>query len=142
MTFMRTHVRIASSIILLSGLSQADLTAWTIEVAAGSPATYTDTNLVVPSVVDIGVHLPTAGLTYEFVVNATNDGLSSTLMGARNTGVGTDSAFKFEQYADSAQYGLTESGVADHFMGLNHPGVDTHIAFVVDVSASLTLLYV
>ncbi len=47
---------------------------------------------------------------------ATYDGLSSTLMGTRNTGFGDKAAIEFEQYADSGQFGVTLAGVVDHFL--------------------------
>ncbi len=131
-----------AALVLLSLPAQADLAQWVNVVAVGTPASFTSTSVVVPSVVDIGTLSNAQGMTYEFVVNCTNAGLSSTLMGARNTGVGTNSAFKFEQYADSASFGITNWGVVDYFMAPNVINQDVHVAFVVDTVGNLTDLYV
>lgn len=132
----------AAALVSLSMHAQADLAQWVTVVAVGTPVSFTSTSVVVPSVVDIGSLSPAQGMTYEFVANCTNAGLSSTLMGARNTGFGTSSALKFEQYADTASFGITNWGVADYSMAPNTINQDIHVAFVVDTVGVSTDLYV
>ena len=45
-------------------------------VATGTPAGYTNSNLAAPIVADIGAYSEATGggITYEFIVNVTNDG--------------------------------------------------------------------
>ncbi len=117
---------------------------WLAEVAAGTPAGYTNSNLAAPIVVDIGSYDDTTGggVTYEFIVNATNDGASSALIGTfANPAVADRAAVKWEQWSDTTHYGTTVFGVADYDSGIvNSPGVDTHLAFV--ANGTDTLLYV
>ncbi|MFT5288258.1 MAG: hypothetical protein ACI8QC_004229 [Planctomycetota bacterium] len=121
----------------------ADISAWLAAVAAGSPASYVNSALVGPLVDDVGSINSAAGVTYEVIVNGTNAGLSSALIGARGTGVGDSAGFKFEQYADTMQYGLTEFGIVDRqWSGGNLENVDVHLAFVVDTTAGGTELFV
>jgi len=139
---IRRYLGVGLAVAVASSVAQADLSDWVNAVALGTPAKYTSTAIVVPSDVDIGVISPSPGLTYEFVINCTNAGLSSTLMGSRNTGVGTNSALKFEQYADTLSLGITDSGVADYTMAPNIPDQDSHVAFVVDPAAATTELFI
>lgn len=132
----------AAALVSLSLHAQADLAQWVTAVTVGAPASYTSTNVVVPSVVDIGTLSPAQGMTYEFVVNCSDAGLSSALMGARSTGFGTNSAFKFEQYADTGSFGITSWGVADYLLAPHTVDQDIHVAFVVDPVGVSTDLYV
>ncbi|RIK82607.1 MAG: hypothetical protein DCC67_06965 [Planctomycetota bacterium] len=122
----------------------AGLPQWQGAVAAGTPAGYVNTNITSPIVADIGTYSETTGggVTYEFIVNATNEGASSALMGAAQNPAGGDRAgLKFEQWPDSLTYGTTAFGVADFDSGVpNAPGVDTHVVFV--NNSVNTLLYV
>jgi hypothetical protein len=127
---------------LLSGLAQADLSEWVSSVASGAPATYTATNVVMPTIVDIGSLSNAQGLTYEFVINGSDAGFSSTLIGAKNTGSGTNSALKFEQFADTGNWGITLWGVTDWSVSPHTVGVDLHVAWVVDPAVGTTTLYV
>ncbi|MEZ6015672.1 MAG: hypothetical protein R3F49_11190, partial [Planctomycetota bacterium] len=104
------------------------IAAWLSEVANGTPASYTNSLLPGPIEDDIGLTNGANGVTYEFIVYGDNSGVSSGLMGARYTGVGSGGGLKFEQYADSMQYGATEWGVADHyFAGNNTEQVDIQL---------------
>jgi hypothetical protein len=144
-TAMTRISRIMSSflpLILIANPAQADVVDWAVAVSQGSPAAYTSTAILVPSDVDIGVISSTQGLTYEFVINCTNAGASSVLMGSRNTGFGTDSAFKFEQYSNTQSFGITDSGVADYTLASNIVNQDVHVAFVCDFAMGTTELYV
>ncbi|MCP3919211.1 MAG: hypothetical protein GY711_27040 [bacterium] len=128
-------------LLLCTSPAQADISAWLAAVAAGTPAAYVDTNILAPTNVDIGALNPANGATYEFIVNGTNAGISSALMGARGTGVGDSAGLKFEQYPDTTSYGLTNFGVADYTMEGNVESVDVHLVFVADVNTSTTTLY-
>ena len=121
----------------------ADLNDWLTEVGIGTTAVFSDTNIAVPvQPVDIGVVTGQVAATYEFVVNATNDGPSSALMGSRNTGLGNNGAFKWEQWMDSGQLGVTNPGVIDLTIAPNTPDVDTHVVFVTDYAQGTSTLYV
>jgi hypothetical protein len=130
------------ALCLLSGSARADLTEWVNAVAAGSSASYTATNVVMPTIVDVGSLSNAQGLTYEFVINGNDAGLSSALIGAKNTGFGTSSALKFEQFADTGSWGVTLWGVTDWTIAPHTVGVDLHVAWVVNPTAGTTALYV
>ncbi len=111
------------------------LVEWQAAVASGTPAGYANTNITSPIVADIGAYSEATGggISYEFVVNATNDGASSALIGtfADPPAVGDRAAFKWEQWPDTGQYGTTIFGVVDNLStAANTPGVDTHVVFV------------
>ena len=113
----------------------AGLSEWQAAVAAGASAGYTNTNITSPIVADIGVYSDSTGggVSYEFIVNATNDGASSALIGtfANPPAVGDRAALKWEQWPDTGVYGTTVFGVADNLSTVaNAPGVDTHLVFV------------
>jgi hypothetical protein len=113
----------------------AGLAEWQAAVASGTPAGYTNTNITSPIVADIGVYSEATGggISYEFIVNATNDGASSALIGtfANPPAVGDRAAIKWEQWPDTGQYGTTIFGVVDNLSTVaNTPGVDTHVVFV------------
>jgi len=63
-------------------------------------------------------------------------------MGAKNTGFGNESALKFEQYADTMIFGITQWGVADYSIAPNTPNVNTHVLFVSDTANSQCELFV
>jgi hypothetical protein len=113
----------------------AGLPEWQAAVASGTPAGYTNTNIVSPIVADIGVYSEATGggVSYEFIVNATNDGASSALIGTFENPppVGDRAALKWEQWPDTGVYGTTVFGVVDNLSTVaNMPGVDTHVVFV------------
>jgi hypothetical protein len=113
----------------------AGLAEWQAAVAAGAAAGYTNTNITSPIVADIGVYSDATGggVSYEFIVNATNDGDSSALIGTFENppAVGDRAAIKWEQWQNTGVYGTTVFGVADNLSTVaNTPGVDTHLVFV------------
>lgn len=123
--------------------ASADLAAWLNAVAAGAAASYVNSGLPGPLDDDIGLTNGSAGVTYEVIVNGTNAGPSSALLGSRGTGVGDAAGLKFEQWQNTMEYGLTEFGVIDlQFSGGNVENVDVHLAFLVDTSAGTTELFV
>jgi hypothetical protein len=121
-------------VAILASPANATLSDWQAAVAAGTPAGYTNTNITSPIVADIGLYDETTngGVSYEFIVNATNDGDSSALMGKRGTPApGDAAALKWEQFANTEHYGTTVFGVADFEAPVtNTPNVDTHVVFV------------
>ena len=135
--------------ILLTPAAHADVQDWFVEVGNGAAARYSDPAPVTNSDVDIGVYAGTTGATYEILVNADNHnggsgpaiGGSSALIGVRNSGVGDQSGAKFEQWFSSAQYGITQFGVADLFGPANQTGVDLHLTFVCDLNLNSTDIY-
>jgi hypothetical protein len=121
------------------------LPEWLAQVAIGTPAGYSRTNISSPIVDNIGTYNETTngGISYEFLVNATNDGVSSALMGTFENPppVGDRAGLKWEQFNNTQHYGTTVFGVADNDSGVtNTPGVNTHLVFV--NNATDTLLYV
>ncbi len=120
------------------------VSSWLSAVGAGTPAAYTNSNLQGPIDDDIGTPSGVNGMTYEFVVYGSNDGPSNALMGAVNTPTGDSAGIKFEQFANSDQYGLTQFGVVDLYYtnGLNSPGTDVHLVFVADTALGQTELFV
>jgi hypothetical protein len=129
----------------VSNSARGGISEWLAEVAADTPAGYTNSNLAAPIVADIGTYSEATGggISYEFIVNATNDGASSALIGtfANPPAVGDRAALKWEQWQDTGNYGATVFGVADYDAAVaNSPGVDTHLVFV--NNGIDTLLYV
>ncbi|MCP3920248.1 MAG: hypothetical protein GY711_32380 [bacterium] len=117
--------------------------AWLSAVASGTPASYVNSLLPGPMVDDIGLTNGAGGVTYEFIVHGDNGGISSGLMGARGTGVGSDGGLKFEQCCDTQAYGATEWNIADHsFNGNNTEGVDIQLVYVANPTAGTTELFV
>jgi len=120
----------------------AGILEWQAEVAAGSPAGYSRTHITSPIVDNIGTYSEAGGVSYEFIVNATNDGASSALMGVFGDPAATGdlAALKWEQWQDTLNLGTTVFGVADFDSGVkNIPNVDTHVVFV--NNGTDTLLY-
>ena len=120
------------------------ISSWLSAVNAGTTAAYTNSDLQGPIDDDIGTPSGVNGMTYEFVVYGSNDGPSNALMGAVNTPTGDSAGIKFEQYANSDQYGLTQFGVVDlnYTSGFNLPGEDVHLVFVADTTLGVTELFV
>jgi hypothetical protein len=121
------------------------LPEWLAQVATGTPVGYSRTNITAPIVDNIGTYNETTngGISYEFIVNASNAGVSSALMGTfeNPAPVGDRAGLKWEQFSDTQHYGTTVFGVADFDSGVtNTPGVNTHLVFV--NNATNTLLYV
>jgi hypothetical protein len=138
---MRTFgARLVLCVAAVFGLSMsvpvahAGLLEWEAAVADGTLAGYVNTNIFAPIVADIGTYQEASGVTYEFVLNATNDGVSSALIGTADVAAtGDRSGLKWEQWADTGTYGATDFGVADYDSGVaNSPDVDTHVVFVND----------
>jgi hypothetical protein len=127
-----------------SSAARGGVADWLAQVALGTPAGYTNSNLAAPIVADIGAYDDTTGggVTYEFIVNATNAGDSSALIGTfANPATADRAALKWEQWSNTGNYGTTVFGVADFDAGLaNAPGVDTHLAFV--ANGTDTAIYV
>ncbi len=121
-------------------LPTGSIPLWLNAVQSGTPASYVNSGFVGPIEADIGATNGTNGVSYEFVVYGDNTGLSNGLMGSF---AGVAVGLKFEQYADSDQYGITEFGVVDLYYTLqnNTPGTDVHLVFVVDVVNGTTKLY-
>lgn len=122
----------AAAAFAICGSASASLVDWQAE-ATGDGAGYMNTGITSPIVDDIGTYddATSGGVTYEFIVNATNDGVSPVLMGALGIGVGDNGALKWEQWLDTGTFGATLFGVADFDSGIaNTPGVDTHVVFV------------
>lgn len=133
----RTFVALAAGVGLwcASNAARGGVAEWMAAVAAGTPAGYTNSNLAAPIVADIGTYSEATGggISYEFIVNATNDGASSALIGtfANPPAVGDRAALKWEQWENTLHYGATVFGVADFDSGVaNTPGVNTHLVFV------------
>jgi hypothetical protein len=136
LTLRVTALLVAVGLLAMIGSSAtAALTHWQAAVATGTAAGYTNTNITTPIVADIGTYSEATGggVSYEFIVNATNDGASSALMGtfANPPVVGDRAALKWEQWPDTGVYGSTVFGVVDNLSTVaNTPGVDTHVVFV------------
>jgi hypothetical protein len=118
MSTLRAFVALVAGVSLwcASNLAQGGVAEWLAEVAAGTPAGYTNSNLAAPVVADIGTYSEATGggITYEFIVNATNDGASSALIGTFENPppIGDRAALKWEQWSDTGHYGATVFGVA------------------------------
>jgi hypothetical protein len=118
---------------------------WLTQVGTGTAAGYTRTYITSPIVDNIGTYNESTngGISYEFIVNATNAGASSALMGTFQNPppVGDRAGLKYEQWQDTMEYGTTVFGVADYESNVtNTPGVNTHLVYV--NNATDTLLYV
>ncbi|MFC1806541.1 LamG-like jellyroll fold domain-containing protein [Planctomycetota bacterium] len=120
--------------------AEAGLVDWLAEVGAGTPAEFVDTNIVGPTTRDIGAL--SGDKTYEFIVDASNAGGSSTLIGVR--GAAPNAAIKFEQWNNTNRYGVTRFGVADYQFPTPPITIDepVHLAFVFDNSLTRTTLFV
>ncbi|MBN1125464.1 MAG: PEP-CTERM sorting domain-containing protein [Sedimentisphaerales bacterium] len=137
---MKRKFLTVSLVLALSAGASATLLDWEDEVAIGTPAAYSDTN-VTPGVYDIGAISGPA--SYEFIVNANPDEqeVSMALMGARSFEGAAPFGLKFEQWNNTMTYGATAFGVADYDYGVaNVLGEDVHLAFVAAEGA--TALYV
>jgi len=143
---MRTTQLLATVVLALSlgGQARSDLAGWSAAVASGTPPTWTGTNIAIPVQQDIGAIGAVGGATYEFVVNGTDAGLSSALMGLKGAAgnPGTESALKFEQFADTGSYGVTQWGVIDVTIAPHTVNVDQHVVFVSDIVANTCELFI
>ncbi len=126
---------------LLLAPANADLNEWLTLVGQGTPSAFVSHVVAVPSVVNLGAINSSTAATYEFIVNSTLDGPSSSLMGTRNNGVSVDCALKFEQWNNTGMYGVTQAGVADWSISSTSANTDVHLCFVVDFVANTTTLY-
>ncbi|MFI4860770.1 MAG: LamG-like jellyroll fold domain-containing protein [Phycisphaerales bacterium JB063] len=134
MKFTTQHLGAGVAALAIGASASAGIVEWQAAVA-GDSAGYMNTGIASPIVDNIGSYddSTNGGVTYEFIVNATNDGVSSALMGARDTGVGDNGAVKWEQWPDTTTFGATAFGVADFDSGVsNIPGVNTHVVFIAD----------
>jgi hypothetical protein len=143
--FLRGAALLGAALLLAcSSPAAAGLLQWQAEVANGTPAGYVNVNITTPIAVDIGTYSETTGggISYEFIVNATNDNSSSALMGRWNPPLGGEQvAFKWEQHPNLGRYGVTTYAFKDWDSGVsNTPNVDTHLVFV--NNSVDTLLYV
>lgn len=121
-------------------LPTGSIPVWLSAVQAGTAASYVNSGFVGPIEDDIGATNGANGASYEFVVFGDNGSISTGLMGSF---AGVAAGLKFQQFADSQQYGITEFGVVDHYYTnqSNTPGVDVHLVFVADVTTGTTELF-
>jgi hypothetical protein len=135
----RVALLVAVLFVALTGVAEAGLIEWQAEVAAGTPATYSATNVTPPPIAtDIGT-LSNVDRTYEFIVNGnTPEGAASQAL----IGVRPGSAIKFEQWNNTQRYGATLFGVVDHTSAVPYTvGADVHLAFVSQGGANRTDIY-
>ena len=128
-------------VLLVSASSYAALPDWQNRVTSvGATPAATRFNTVSgssPILVDVGSL--TGDRSFEFIVNAGFGGGSSAFLGTRAVG---SQGLKFEQWQDSAVYGLTVFGIVDLYSTtIPEANVDTHVVFVSD-GATGTDLYV
>ncbi len=135
------HASVVACVLAIAAFATApaegDMLDWETEVAAGTPAGYTNTDIsgAAPITADIGMYDETTGggISYEFIVNAGDGGASSAFMGSLGAPVGDSAGLKFEQWQDSGTYGATAFGVADYDSGIPHIlNQDHQIVFVND----------
>ncbi len=112
---------ICASAMVLSGVSwvpaHAGIVNWQQEVAKGTRATFSTTNITAPTVVDIGAvgSNREGDATYEFIVQGSFHNIAGSLLGS-NTG-GQNEAIRFQQYGTS-MVGATAYGVHDYSFGI------------------------
>lgn len=120
-------------VAVTAGSASATLIDWQNQVASGTANVFIDTNVTLPTTRNIGSL--TGDKTYELIVNGSNAGVSSTLIGVR--GAAPDQAIKFEQYNNTGRYGATLFGIVDLLYGTPTTfNQDVHLAFTVDSSAN------
>jgi hypothetical protein len=125
--------------IVLPSVATAGIVEWGGAVNAGSPATFTATNVFTPSIVDIGAL--SGDITYEFIVNGKDRAAAGSLIGAL-TG-GQNQAIRFEQWQNTGTYGATLYYVDDYNFGVaTNYDVDVHLAFVAHAATGTTSLIV
>lgn len=139
---LRSACVAAALLALFCAPAHAGLVNWQQEVARGTRATFSTTNVTVPTVVDIGnVGSNREGdATYEFIVQGSFHGIAGSLLGSNTAG--QNQAIRFQQYGTSA-VGATEYGVYDH--SFNIPTVfDTPVVltFTSFGQFDMTYLYV
>lgn len=107
--------------------ASASIAMWLDEVAQGTPANFTITNVPIPVAVDISGL--SGEITYEFIVNGADRATAGTLIGSNTNG--QNQAIRFEQWQNTDSYGITVYGDNDY--SFNVPtsfDVDVHLAFV------------
>ena len=136
---MKRKFIVLSLVLVISAGASALLSDWEDEVAVGTAATYSATNVPI-GVADIG---PITGpASYEFIVNVNPDEaeVSMALMGAM-TFTASPFGLKFEQWENTQTFGATVFGVVDYDFGVPYIlGEDVHVAFV--AAGGMTDLYV
>ncbi|MFZ4285764.1 hypothetical protein [Variovorax sp. HJSM1_2] len=97
--------------------ADAGIVNWQQEVAKGTRASFSTTNITAPTVVDIGAvgSNREGDATYEFIVQGSFHNIAGSLLGS-NTG-GQNQAIRFQQYGTS-MVGATEYGVYDYSFGI------------------------
>lgn len=124
---------------LMPAAATAGLADWGGQVGAGTPATFSATNIFTPSVVDIGAL--TGDITYEFIVNGKDRAAAGSLIGSLANG--QNQAIRFEQWQNTGAYGATLYGIDDYSFGVATAfDIDVDLAFVVDSAAGTTALFV
>ena len=135
------HASVAACVLAIAAFAttpvEGGLAEWLAEVAADTPAGYTNTGIsgAAPITDDIGTYDETTGggISYEFIVNAGDGGPSSAFMGSLGPPVGDSAGLKFEQWQDTGTYGATAFGVADYDSGIAHIlNQDHQVVFVND----------
>ena len=133
---------VLAALLSAAPAAHAGLIEWLGHVHTSTQPAFVDTNISSPTTRDIGAL--TGDKTYEFIVNASNAGNSSVLIGIATSGAPVRQAIKFEQWNNTNRYGITRFGVADYtypspIITINEP---VHLAFVVDAALGRTTLYV
>jgi MYXO-CTERM domain-containing protein len=124
---------------LIPASAAAGIFEWNAAVSAGSPATFTATNIFTPSIQNIGAL--SGDITYEFIVNGKDRAAAGSLIGAL-TG-GQHEAIRFEQWHNTGAYGATLYFVDDYNFGVATTyDADVALAFVVNGAANKTTLFV
>lgn len=109
---------VVMSFAFASPRAQADLVGWKA-AADGAGASFSEINVTTPNnpvIRDIGSTDETTGggITYEFIVNGAATGISSAILGVQSFDAVTDAAaFKFEQWNNTGEYGVSVFGVTD-----------------------------
>lgn len=127
---MKRAILVVALVLGICAVSNAEIGDWQTEVATGTVASFSATN-VADGAYDIGAI--TGPASYEFIVNANPEEqeVSMALMGARSFEGAAPFGLKFEQWNNTMTYGATAFGVADHDYGVAYVlGEDVHLVFV------------
>ena len=122
--------------------ANAALVQWQTEVGTGTTASVTEfTTVSTPTTIAVGTTAGTA-MSFEFIVNATDAGVATALLGDRDAPANNQQSIRFEQYNNTGNYGITEfGGFGDQNSGVAVAnGTDVHLLFTTD--GTDTLLYV
>jgi len=141
---MKLKTTTTAAILSLGAMcaAEATLTAWQTEVGIGTSASATKFSTTsTPETINVATTAGTA-MSFEFIVNASNVGVASALLGDRLAVPLNQQSIRFEQYNGTNNYGITGFG---SFGDLNSGvalanGTDIHLAFTTD--GTDTLLYV